>query len=468
MKRGYNTQRFLKRFKNDTSGTMAMLWGLSLTAIVFSVGATFDFIRVSSEKHHAQTVADMLALSAAAYIRDHGEVPNDSAHQALADNVIYTLEELGVDMSSHSYGNDGKTEEEIEAQKTKVVLNYDPVGIPGGVVTATVTGSTNPAFMQLAGVDSINYIKSSTVTYPVTSFKAAASIAFVLDNSASMNVMDRPISEPNQIRRIEGLITSVKSMTKDLRDIDALRADGDSRIIRTSLIGFNERVNNLTKDMNWGIITDPQIDAMRNGLRYGTNSGDGMEKAVKELKGEDDTHFGENLTEKPLKFVVLMTDGANTGHRIGTFCEEIPMPGHHHWEKVRNNGELLIREQTSRPRGRGWYKIYVSEGTLEEYCLPLDSYDHKTKQQCDVLKADTENPATIYTIGFALEPGSYRKPNGTVGQVSKKTSDQAYAMLKYCATTPHHFLVARNSDELDEVFENIGQSIATDVIRIEK
>ena len=100
MKMLNTTRRFLGKLGNDKSGTMAAMWGVSLSAIVFSVGSAYDYSKVSTARHKSQSVADMVALTAAAYIRDNGQAPTSDA-EGFQHNTKYYVDDLGINLAPY-------------------------------------------------------------------------------------------------------------------------------------------------------------------------------------------------------------------------------------------------------------------------------------------------------------------------------------------------------------------------------
>ena len=85
-----------------------------------------------------------------------------------------------------------------------------------------------------------------------------------------------------------------------------------------------------------------------------------------------------------------------------------------------------------------------------------------------------KNGWEIFSVGYALQSGVYRRnipdrpPNEFWG-VSPDEVAQARDLLEYCATSEDHFILAVNAQQLEQAFNDIGDSITNDTgIRVIK
>ena len=122
-----------------------------------------------------------------------------------------------------------------------------------------------------------------------------------------------------------------------------------------------------------------------------------------------------------------------------------------------------VQEGRDEPAGSGW-----EEG------LYITAEDAATRASCNALKDDN---VTVYTIGFALEAGGFRTNDWSQGNVpgggtaSTAVTEQdklnrAISLMQHCASTSDTFLLADNATELDIAFEQIGQAIFADLVRL--
>ncbi|MEE9347827.1 MAG: hypothetical protein V3U82_06500, partial [Robiginitomaculum sp.] len=207
---------------------------------------------------------------------------------------------------------------------------------------------------------------------------------------------------------------------------------------------------------NWNspVLTNSNINAMVAG--GGTNSSGAMAQAQTWMDGENTAHFDEHGNDEPLKYVIFMTDGVN--NTTGQSCDA----GHWHY---RHYYHETISHNSYESWWGGWDRVWVRENDENTFyweaqgCKNISSYDAQTIASCSVMKA-MDPPVKIYSIGYALTVTS-----GTT-QRRKDEVAQAHALLKGCATDDEHFYDAANAAGLEDVFDDIGEDIKEDQIRI--
>lgn len=436
------TRRFFGRFKSDNSGTMAAMWGLSLSAIVFAVGSTFDYSKVSAAKHKSQNAADMIALSAAAFVRDNGAAPTSDS-EGFQHNVTYYLEDVGVNLEP--YVDQERKADGTDDAETRPSFKVQYNTPSAGILRVDVVGKTRPAFMQVAGIDMIGYSARSEVSYQVSDLRDPASIFLVLDNSGSMGYTD-----DDSISRQDEMETTVKSFMDDL---ETLTEDVETNVLRTGQYPYYSVFdNNFYVAPKWGTLTDPEINQMYAG--GGTNSHSGMDKARIDMAGEDQAHEDEHGNGNPLKFVVFMTDGVNNPD--GTDPNKcVPKEAHYHWVKTSGWGTGSISHSSWRPNWR--YQQRWEPAGEWETCAETSTLDDLTLADCTSMKNDG---VKIYSIGYAM--------SAEAGDSQETTweRERAFAMLSSCASGSEYFFDADDASQLSSAFETIGADIIEDTIRI--
>ena len=187
--------------------------------------------------------------------------------------------------------------------------------------------------------------------------------------------------------------------------------------------------------------------------RGGTNSNPPMNLAKDLLSLENEKHRDEaNRTStdyrEPLKFVVFMTDGQNT---TGNF---FVIPGNTGRYYGQINGRWFVTRRLSTALANGF-----TEGDLS-----LDS-DSETLNACRNMRNEG---VTIFTIGFALDPGFYYNqdnPNDPK-EVTNGVQAAAFGLLSQCASSQEHFIIAGQNNDLQSAFNTIQNSIVKELIRI--
>ncbi|WP_026940596.1 TadE/TadG family type IV pilus assembly protein [Hellea balneolensis] len=295
----------LKRFRRDESGVAALSWALSLTAIIGAMGAALDFAMLTSADARSQTIADTTALAAAIYVKNFEELPKSREDGLIGE---YTADELGYDY--RNWVIDG-------AEGVSVNIVYDNVKREA---KAVVEGYTNPTLMQILGFNELKFRAESVVKYFEKDIQDPASVVLVLDNSGSMAFDDLPIDSdgnapPEAERRMDGLKRGAKNFMALLDEsVGPQTVENGPRVLRTGMMAFDgEIISSRTKQMDWGVISDSQLDAMT--PVGSTNSTPPLIVANTWLNvNEPAVHALENPGKTPLKFVILMTDGKNAGN----------------------------------------------------------------------------------------------------------------------------------------------------------
>ncbi|MEE9348330.1 MAG: Tad domain-containing protein, partial [Robiginitomaculum sp.] len=430
MTKQYLKQSFLQRFKQDTRGTFAVIWAVSMTAVVFTVGAAYDYTKLSAAHMKAQDISDMVALSAAVYIRDHeGDAPDDDAKGFRDGQKYYVEDALGINLDPYvnsSRNADGSTDER-ERPSFKVRYDYPT----SGQVQVIVEGQSKPAFMSIVGVGMLDFSSKSNVSYKTNDIKDPATVILVLDNSGSMGWADGG-RYASGTRRITSLKASVKDFMVKLDTLLASRTNAQQGVLRTGLAPYSSHfISEKAVAPNWQepVLTNQQVNAMSAG--GATNSSGAMAQAKTWMDGENTAHRIEHGNDEPLKYVVFMTDGVND--TTGQTCTAIT--GHWHY---RHYYYGTISHKSYESWYAGWDRVWVKKsdedsGSNRYYweeqqkCTNYSAYDSQTVASCNAMKQMTP-PVKIYSIGYALTI------NSSTPQWRRDEVAQAQALLKGCAT----------------------------------
>lgn len=419
---------------------MAVIWGVSLSAIVFAVGSAYDYSKISTARNMSQDASDMLALTASAYMRDNDGVAPSGQDQGFIHGAKYYLSDYGIDLSPYS-DSDGKDRRLKESSDPHFHVFYDTPS--AGEVRVVITGKSKPAFMSMAGVDTLDFSSDSVVLYEATDLHDPASIFLVLDRSGSMSWTD-----DDSISRNAELRSTVKQF---MQKLDQMTENVDCNVLRTAMYPYSSGFDNSNKvSPDWGTLTASEIDRLQ--ASGGTNSKKGMEKARLDMRHEDGKHSAEHGNGNPLKFVILMTDGVNT-RTHWDYSRSYPEPAHEHWYKYSRRSTT---SHSSWKDTRYWGREWEPEGEWLNYA-GTSKYDGETLTECTSMKNDG---VKIYTIGYAL--GTDKNSD----QEKIWESERAYAMLDSCATSSEYFFDAEDAEQLITAFESIGEDIIEKSIRI--
>ena len=436
-------------FGRDDKGSTALTFGLGLTVMLLAMGAGIDFAMASKKQAQAQALADQIGLAAAIYIKNNrsGLSPQTDA-EGYRDDVRYLASDLG--------NNNFK----IGEYDATVTVDYRVED-----AQVTVEGKIPTTFMAVGGVTSTDYSATSVVKYEKIGLRAS-SVMLVLDNSGSMGWHDTPSEKkPNgnyrppkgSRKRIAGLKRATRSL---MNEIKSLKGQVDvAEYIRTGMVPFaSDIIDDKRVWMKWGPLTHAQINEMQ--PDGATNSAPPMAAALSELRDEAEAHKTKG-NEDPLKFVVFMTDGVNT---VYDSINWTPEPNTTLWRSLVCSDQdwgcdyaYTVNENGAPSRtgyeNRDWF---VSAGPWEEGKLRTNT-DDDTLGDCQDLKNEG---VFVYAVGFATRTGWYWDPENKRNRpISPVSSERIHSFLQECSSGPGYFMTADESDSLNSVFRQIGQTI---------
>lgn len=395
----------VRKFRRNFDGSISTTFGIIAPILLVVVGATYDTSQMNNMKGQAQLVADVIGLNASIYVKNNDGPPSND-EQGFIHNQWYDASDLDL-----SFGDGIKNNNE-----TRFRVIYDDVAEEAIV---EVESKIIPIFMQAFGYPKIEFTTLSTVKYAKKAYSNPASIFLVIDNSGSMAFDDIPMDyqyapQPEAAKpRVDGLKTELKSFSDHLSKVIVPDPNKpDIKYLRMGMTAFNSNIiDSRTVSPFWGTISNSDINSMD--ADGGTVPTQALAKVQSWMTGEDKKHENMNGIEEPLKYVVLMADGANNS----------------------------------------------------------TSVDAQSLSYCNTLKNDG---VEIFTIGFALEPGYFytgvwgEKYNSPIYYISPTVKDRAQTFLNSCASSDNHFLLAEDADALKAAFDKIGAQIVEDAVRISK
>ena len=182
-----------KRYLKDTTGNVAMMFVVSVMAVLAGVGAAVDYTAISSKKNSYQNLADAAVLAAAR----SGET-NKAKLKLIASAYIADVNATG------------------DTLKTKLTFSKK------GHIRVTVQGNYKPFIMGMFGNKNNEVAAAAEAPLPSS---APVNIVFVLDTTGSMS---------------GAKMASLKSAANDLLD-ELEKFDGDS--VKVSVVPFAQYVN---------------------------------------------------------------------------------------------------------------------------------------------------------------------------------------------------------------------------------
>lgn len=281
------------------------MWSLVLMTLVAVVGATVDYGQISTIRAKSQTASDLLALTASATVRDLGRNPQTDEEEFL-DRQTYAATDFNLNIAPPPNQTRARRSPSADRALFQVLYDYPQTG----EVQVNVNGKTRTSFLSLLGIESLNYNTHSIVKYQIIDKKDPATIMLVLDNSGSMKWPDG-----NGSTRILALKGTVKGFMQTLKSVITLDENGNpENVLRTGMSVYGTRYYAWRSiQPHWGLIEDAAIDRL--GAGGGTNTWQGLHHANISMSQENYHHSRPEAatpTDKPLKIVILMTDGVNS------------------------------------------------------------------------------------------------------------------------------------------------------------
>lgn len=436
------SKEFLRRFRDKEDGQFGIMASVTSLMLVMCVGSSMEIMRIQSAQSKIQTLTDNLGLNAAIYIKNNG-TPPELDTQGFVEGKNYKVEDL----------NFGKPISNVSGYFT---IKYNE---KSNRAEPEFNGRIETAFLSAFGKPRVNLTTKSFVTFPKAS-QTAVSVALIVDNSGSMGWDDKPLTSASQrqsgtIKRIDGLKQTAIKFSQDMEENIADSSETTStNYMRMGLIPYNtDVISSRVSNPDWGVLDVRDINDMDAG--GGTDSRGPLQLAANWMNDEDAIHELENEIENPKKYVVLMSDGSNNEEWV---CDWDDRNRTRLWRRF--NGFKYEYKNSRRSPGSGW-----TEGVAYN-CKLENKSNSGSLEVCQTLK---NNNVEIFTIGFALEPGTYLTSYPSTRYkttTTKSTSDDAYGFLSACASSKDHFIKAENSDALEEAFVKIGKKIVEDTIRI--
>ena len=197
----------------------------------------------------------------------------------------------------------------------------------------------------------------------------------------------------------------------------------------------------------------------------GTKSTTALERAKNKFGLENAIHDGVHGDDTPLKFLVFMSDGANNG---ATTREECSMESV--W--VEASGEYWIdtyRNWNTRYNSyQNWFDHWVVHHPAlpghyedQEVCvnIPYSPVNEASLAHCNSMKS---NNVVIYSIAYDVRESERELAEDFM----KKCSSNTDANGDY--TDIGFYKYASTGVDLQQVFDEIGQSVIKEVIRVKR
>ncbi len=316
----------MKRLTSDRSGNFAMISAL-MAPVLFAAGSlAIDYSGAAMERGQLQGATDSAALAAAA------------AMVATSPSTTAAAQSLAVDYVTGQMANylSATKLAALKANTTAAVATTTD----GGTKTYTVTVNAQYAY-SLSGLAPFLGKNSVTVatksqTSSQSESKNAMSMFLVLDRSGSMSWItdtvkstttkcqnytadnwssypDLKTTKPCYVNKIAALKSAAGSLFDTLDKAEA--ADTTNTLIRTGAISFNDAAQT-PQALAWGTTASrTYVTALPDYPTGGTDMTTPMQSAYTALMASSETTAQlQKNNSKFSRFIVLMTDGENTGN----------------------------------------------------------------------------------------------------------------------------------------------------------
>jgi Flp pilus assembly protein TadG len=443
----------IKRFLQDTSANMAMLFAFAAVPMVLAAGVAVDTVQHNYAETVLQAATDAAALGGAGSGKtDQADIDRLAREFLTANNMDKALDDIKV------------IEAKLDKDKRKFFVH--------------VRGARKTSMMHLAGYDAMNLDAYAEVKLPGYEME----VALVLDNTASMNASGR----------LPALKTASKDLIKTLLDLN--NTDGKVKI---GIVPFGEYVNvglsrrnkswldvpndsSVTTRKCWpeykpvNCVTKPAIvDGIPTGGTYqdckwvptGTQKcGDVTDTkkwhgCVGSRNNPLDEQIGSLSNRYPglmnitcTKELMELTDSkSNLESKINSMSGSgntyIPAGLLWGWNLLDSDEPLGVARTKADMAAKDGIKAMVlmtdGENTRSATGATHGGWDRaaadkKTKALCDGIKADG---ITVYTVAFMV------------------TDPSAKGALLDCASNPDKAFAAEDAAQLSRAFQSIGENL---------
>ncbi len=329
----------LRRLRTNSEGNIAIIAAIALPVVIFGVGVALDTSRMASERQRLQMATDAGATAAAAALANDPTMKLSEAEKLATEYVKIQMKASTVEIPDDCIKAKAVKQSGYGTQKS-----YD----------VTVTACANYSVSGMTRIFSGETKSMSTlaVAHSDTGTKKSLSMYLVLDRSGSMNSntktktsevdpkydcaspQNRTIDtlngwgrrrpqrdtgpkkcidlKGNKVSKMQALQLASFELLQQIAD-----ADPEKKYARLGAVSYNERTTD-KQDLTWGTdATFLYVENLKGGGR--TNSAPAMKTAYDALSAMD-RKLGMNLEDamhkvvnqqKPDKYIVFMTDGAN-------------------------------------------------------------------------------------------------------------------------------------------------------------
>lgn len=411
----------LQSFTADDRGSVAIIFGLCLMAVIMFVACAIDYGRAVSGRTKVVAAVDAAAIYAAKQLKTDGM-------------TLATIEPMARALFDRNMATAAKL---VKVTGFSMTLTPD-----GNGVVIDVKAEVSTTFASVAGIKKINVPGTATAVFNSQDIE----VALQLDVTGSMG--DYIGSQKK--------ITSLKTATSNLLDILLPAGGSGTTKIRVGIAPFSAGVNAGSYASAVAGATAPG-NCVYERRSSSSNASDDAPTGLDSLKTMNDLSRGAQPCPTNAKVAALTTDksalttvvnglsagGTTAGHLGTSWAWYLISPK---WSSIWPSASKPADYNDSKTKK---VAVLMTDGIyntvegidLGDYSSTARDSQSRAVALCDGMKA---KGITIYTVGF-IKPGD----------------DPAAAdTLKSCASGPSYFFKAEDGDQLDVAFRRIAQDIS--------
>lgn len=311
------------RFAGDKHGNFGILAAILIPVILGAVAVSMDISKLLSDKSKLSSALDAASLATASALTN-GDITSSQA-QAFAVRI--------------AAGQISTTLSDAQVKELKASLVASVTSQGSGTkkdYTVKVTGRFTSNMLAFSAFHSASNrtVGGSSTASSQAQTATAISLYLVVDRSGSMswetNTKDtsqpngcwqylqddwpyQSYSKPCYVNKMSALKTAASALFNQMDSIESV--DATNSLVRTGVVSFNDQTQT-PSNLTWGTKSSRDyVTALPAYPTGGTDMTGGMSTANSALNAATETSAQTSKGNKDFKkFIVLMTDGENTGY----------------------------------------------------------------------------------------------------------------------------------------------------------
>lgn len=317
--------RFAQSFLLDNRGNIALTAAIVLPVTIGGVGLAIDYGRLYTSHSELQQAIDSAALSASAAM---------AAGNKDASNVEdYTKKFIATQLQDAL--SDAQLSELASGLSVDVASSSDANGVDVYDVSISASFTASLTTLSLFANDAVAEVSASTAAQSRTESTTALSMFVVLDRSGSMSFVTDTVesytqkcqnyttdnwgyypnlakTKPCYVNKISALKSAADALFDELDSLENL--EPSNKTVRVGAISFTDSKQS-AQSLEWGTANaSSYVNGLPDYPTGGTDMSDAMADAYSAVTASSETTAQSGAGNKDFyKFIVLMSDGENTG-----------------------------------------------------------------------------------------------------------------------------------------------------------